>query len=262
MFVGAEEFAWGQLPGSGARTRAWGLRPGRFLETTVNTGVLRVTEGHRALLEDWERLLAREDYRDAQSRHATERPVHLVGDQDALTALLGSEPYSDFRLHLLRRGHDIAQCAGPSGFTPVERIASLPTGVPPLLHAVGVKPWQHGARWRYDTGRMGRMRAAYEDLHSRLSPYTIVARTLAVEAGVSADPYAPRNRVERGLLRLGGRRPQLPELPVAIADSFVRRARKQLAVGRFRRSAQPKADSACFGATSRPRVQSKPLNAS
>ena len=27
VFVGAEEFAWGQLPGSGARTRAWGLRP-------------------------------------------------------------------------------------------------------------------------------------------------------------------------------------------------------------------------------------------
>ena len=233
VFVGAEEFAWGQLPGSGARLPAWGLPPGRQLDRTVNTGVIRVGLQHRDVLEDWAALLVRRDYRDAQGVHATQRPLQLVGNQDALTALLGSAPYADLPLHLLRSGRDIAQCAGPSGFTPAERLASLRHGLPPLLHAVGVKPWQHGAAWRYDGGRVHRLRAAYEDLHSRLSPYTVVARTLSEQAGVLTQAYAPRNGAERTLLRLGRRWPEAPELPIAIVDSRVRRLRKRLAIGRF-----------------------------
>jgi hypothetical protein len=105
--------------------------------------------------------------------------------------------------------------------------------LPPLVHAVGVKPWHHSAYWRYDGGRAVRGRAAYEDLHSRLSPYTIVARTLAEEAGVSAEAYRPRNVVERAILRAGSRWPQLPELPLAVVDSTVRWTRRRLAVGRY-----------------------------
>jgi hypothetical protein len=235
VFVAAEEFAWGQLPGSAARTTAWGLPPGRLLERTVNTGVVRVTKRHRPLLDDWDQLLASDEYRSAQQDHATDRPLHMVGDQDALTALLGSSRYADLPTHLLRRGRDIAQCAGPSGFTPLERLASLRRGLPPLVHAVGVKPWHHGAYWRYNGGRIARQRAAYEDLHLRLSPYTIVARTLAEDAGVSVWAYRPRNVAERALLRLGRRWPQLPELPLAVGDTAARRIRRRLAMGRYRR---------------------------
>jgi len=236
VFVAAEEFAWGQLPGSAARTAAWGLPVGRVLERTANTGVVRVSRSHRALLEDWDQLLVREDYRTAQQEHATARPLHLVSDQDALTALLGSAAYADLPLHLLRRGRDIAQCAGPSGFTPGERIVSLWRGLPPLIHAVGVKPWHHGAYWRYDGGRLARLRASYEDLHSRLSPYTVVACGLAEEAGVSVESYRPRTAAERVILRWGRRWPQLPELPLALGDTAVRWIRKVVAIGRYRHS--------------------------
>jgi hypothetical protein len=198
-----------------------------------------VSEHHLWLLKAWEGLLSRADYREAQRQHATERPVHLLGDQDALTALLGSAECADVPLHLLRRGRDIAQCAGPSGFTPVERIGSLCWGLPPFLHAVGVKPWQHGAKWRYAGDRVARLRAAYEDAHTRLSPYTIVARTIALEAGVSAEAYAPRNPVEQALLCLGRRWPQLPELPLAIVDATVRWIRKRFAIGRYGETGAP-----------------------
>ncbi len=81
-------------------------------------------------------------------------------------------------------GRDIAQCAGPAGFSPTERLATLGRGSPAIYHSVGVKPWQHGAAWRYGRTPGSRARARYEDLHLRLSPYTAVARRFAPGADV------------------------------------------------------------------------------
>jgi hypothetical protein len=199
----------------------------------VNSGLLRVDNSHRSLLEDWKRLLDRHDYGLVQRMPARERPLHMVSDQDALTALLGSSRHAAIPLHLLKRGVDIAQCAGPSGFTPAERLRSLRRGHPPIVHAVALKPWQHDTPARLAlTGKAG-MRVRYENLHLRLSPYTIVARAYAGEADVSLEQLSPRNAVERGLLALGARRPQVPELPLAVVDTTVRWVRRRLGIARY-----------------------------
>jgi hypothetical protein len=194
-----------------------------------------VSAQHRDVLERWAAMLQSDEYVAAQGRPAMERPLHMVSDQDVLTALLGSAPFAHTDVHLLRRGLDIAQCAGPAGYTPRERLASLGRRSPALYHSVGVKPWEHGADWRYGTTRGARARAGYEDLHLRLSPYTVVARRFADAADVSLQALAPRNGVERALLWLGRRWPQLPELPLAVFDISVRRLRQLLRISRYAR---------------------------
>ena len=248
IFVASEEYAFAGTQGSEARTAAWNLPKGRTLKRTVNSGVIRVGQHHRKLLEDWAALLLSPEYRvprpgygdKTQTRHTGhgrrlrrrrwQFSLSLATDQCALTALLGSAQYEDLCLHLLRSGRDIAQCCGPSGFTPLERVGSLLWGPPPLVHAQGVKPWYQGAAWRRSGSRMGRLRIAYEDVHLRLSPYSIAARQIAEDAGVSRELCAPRNAMERVLLRLGQRWPQLPELPLAILDAVGRRMRKWLGI--------------------------------
>jgi hypothetical protein len=130
VLVAAEEFALAQEQGSEARTAAWALVPGRRLSSTANTSVLRVSEHHVGLLERWAELLERPDYRAAQELPARERPLHMLGDQDALTALLGSREYGAVALHLLRRGREIAQCGSPAGYLPSERIRGLWSPLP------------------------------------------------------------------------------------------------------------------------------------
>ncbi len=88
--VATEEMPLGQHRGGSHRAVAWGLEPGRELVTTVNTAFVKVTPDHVELLGAWQELLARPEYQAAQRRPWNERPMHLVGDQEVLTALLGS----------------------------------------------------------------------------------------------------------------------------------------------------------------------------
>ena len=97
------------------RAIAWGLEIARRLPATVNTGILRVTPSHLELLRQWSAMLDDPMYRAAQRLAWRERPTHLLGDQDALEALLCSPRGVDVPVELLRRGSVIAQCKGPSG---------------------------------------------------------------------------------------------------------------------------------------------------
>ncbi len=70
-----------------------------------------------------------------------ERPVHMLGDQDVLTALLTSSEFSDIPLHMLRRGPDIIQFDGVWGYSIPERITNLLGWGPTFIHAGAAKPW-------------------------------------------------------------------------------------------------------------------------
>ena len=231
----AEEPAFGQRQGSRARVEGWQLEPGRDLPITTNTAVLKVSSAHRRLLTEWLRLLGRADYLAAQAMPATQRPLHMLGDQDVLCALLGSRAFAGLPVRTVRRGSEIAQCGAPSDFLVSERLRSMRTGTPVFVHSPRAKPWHKRQQWRYSGGRMARLRTWYEDLHLDLSPYTIAAREYATIA-VPCEPAVSEPMPYPSWMRLthAGTRPQLPELPLAAFDQVVRAFRARAGIGRFR----------------------------
>lgn len=140
-----EEFFRFSNRGAAIRTRAWGLDVGRDFPFTLNNCIMRVTQEHRALLEAWQKLLDREDYRYYQKRPSSERPYYFMGAQDSVAALLASTDFMHLPVHVLRRGKDIAQCFRADGFSPTERLVNIFSGMPPFVHAQGGKPWRSEA---------------------------------------------------------------------------------------------------------------------
>jgi hypothetical protein len=225
--VVTEEVYWGELQGGLDRTLAWGLEPGTPLPRAVNTAVVRVTPHHVPLLRAWKALLDHPAYLDVQRRPFLERPLHMNSDQEVLTALLGSRPFQGAETKMLRRGVDIAQCFGPSGFTPAERMRGMGRGLPPFVHSMGSKPWDRtdvpSARWR---GLANRLRRYYEQAHLELSPYTAVAREYRPTVGEPmawTDPSTAISRVCAAVFRHDAR---LQELPLALVDAGFRHARR------------------------------------
>lgn len=177
---------------NGLRARLWGFPVGREFPFCLNTGVLRMTSLHRPLIERWRDLLQSETYKATQSVSWRERPVHCLGDQDVLTALLASTEFAATPCKLLKRGADVLQYFGAYGYTLRERCLHLFTGPPPIIHSMGHKPW-----WEHE----GKSENGYERfvrLYREMSPYTFCARDYRDEL-VSADWLSPRSGTARWL---------------------------------------------------------------
>jgi hypothetical protein len=143
----AQEFYRVSYKGVAGRTQGWGLPAGRDLPFTPNSCVMRMTRDHLPLLAAWQALLDRPDYLAMQARPWTERPFYMMGDQEALSALMGSRDFADIAVQPLRRGRDIAQCHQPDGYSPAQRLANRGR-LPPFVHAQGEKPWRLDAAAR------------------------------------------------------------------------------------------------------------------
>jgi len=202
-----EEYAWAPHQGTRGRTEGWRLRVGRNIPRSLNSCVVRVTAAHHDLLEAWQRLLMREDYRRIQARPWNERPFYMMGDQDALSALLGSEQFSNVAVHALRRGRDIAQCFRAYGYSFSERLASLWWGLPPLIHTPGPKPWRGGSN---------------ADLYLQLSPYTAVARRYRQHLDEDTSWMSPSSVIARMLHLMALGHPAMEGLPLAAAATLHR----------------------------------------
>ena len=233
VLVATQETYWGQSQGGTERTRAWGFTPGRVLPCTVNSGVLRVTTKHLGLLKAWESLLQHPLYRRAQSLPWYERPLHMISDQEVLTGMLGAEEFSSTPLHLLKRGSDIAQCMGPGGFTPAERIRSITKGLPGLVHSMAIKPWMKEARPPALNINARSLRRYYEYLHMELTPYASVARSYAPELDEDVQWLNLNSSVSKLLAIVTGNSAVLRELPLSIVDSLARRWRRWRGVARY-----------------------------
>jgi hypothetical protein len=160
---------WDRDP-DGLRARLWGFEIGRVFNITANTAVIRVTPDHIPLLEEWRRYLQTDIYNEAQRQ--VQRPIHLVGDQDVLTALLTSHAFSDVPVKLLKRGTDIIQYFGVAGYSTSDRLNHLVHGLPPLIHAQGYqKPWT----WFGEPRKINSLRDYLVELYLDLSPHTMVA---------------------------------------------------------------------------------------
>jgi hypothetical protein len=226
--VVAEDFFWSAYVffSGTARAELWGLRPGRALPWTANTGVLRVTPAHRPLLHAWKTLLASAPYVQAHQRAWHARPVHLVGDQDVLTALLSSHRFSGIPVTFLRRGEDVIYNFGPSGYTPRERLANLKRGTAPFVHCSGPKPWEPPQ----NVSLIRSPRNYYTRIGLELADYTRVARRYREHFERAALAFDIETLPGRVCLWAAGKRIPLQGLPLTLFHGFGRWLRKALGV--------------------------------
>jgi len=176
----AEDPAVSFPQGSRVRTTAWNLTLGREFPITTNSCVLRVTQAHRPLLTRWNQLLGNPDYVAVQKNPSYMRPFHFFGDQDALSALLGSAEFADIPVHFLRRGRDVAHTGGARTYTLGERLGGLLRRAPPFLHNQWTKPWIALNPEANDfEGRFW----VFHRIILEASPYVAVARTYQADVG-------------------------------------------------------------------------------
>jgi hypothetical protein len=195
------------------RTSAWGFVVQRYFPFALNTGVLFVDRSHLDLILQWSQLLSSRIYQRAQSLPWDERPAHLLGDQDVLCALLGSEEFSAIEVHVLRRGEGIIQFSGPYGYTLRERFIHWFRGSPPFVHSLGDKPWLPKRK-----GESFFDRFCY--FYSGCSPYIFLARKHQADL-IERSWLEPRNFSDRLFRCLGFGSMPLTGLPFAfVADSM------------------------------------------
>ena len=193
VFVTTEPVPWVPYQGSRIRAEGLGLTPTRDLLLTTNSSFIVVSREHQDLLNAWKQLMQREDYQAAQKGRMKDPPPHLGGDQNLLCALLGSD-FGNVPLQMLRQGRDVVHCLGPHAYRSIDRVRNAWRGLPPLVHAIGKKPWNSDA-----------------PAHIRLSPYCYLARHYRdqvdepMEWAELPDRYAKwMNRMAFGNASLGG----------------------------------------------------------
>ncbi len=232
VLVATQEYYWGHHQGTPRRTTGLGRRVSRVFPSTVNTCLLRVGRAHLDLVREWSRVLASPEYVQAQSLSAQDRPLHFWSDLDVLTGLLGSTEFAHVPVDQLRRGTEIAQCYGPSGFTVRERLR-VGSGAPLVIHAMGAKPWAPPAPGAGADGVLGRLRAEVEAVHQDLTPFVAAAAEYADALDEDTSWLTPRTRVGSVVRRALPGHPAWQELPLALVDSGQRAVRRELRLGQI-----------------------------
>jgi hypothetical protein len=200
------------------RARLWGFPVGRVLPFSLNSCVLRVTKGHYPLMERWWELLQSTIYQDLQRKAWRQRPIHMLGDQDVLTALLTSRQFSDVPVYILRRGKHIIQFDGVYGYTVAARVRNLLGDRPTFIHSCAGKPWSE--RWRLEP--TDGLREYIKKVYLDLSPYTLSAARFRLELGSGTEWMEPHYGLSRVLRALGMGYPALVGLPVAAFGDLAR----------------------------------------
>jgi hypothetical protein len=164
---------WEYGDGSTHRCASWGLVAGRSLPGPLKSAVVRVTQQHKPLLEAWQAVLSTESYLAEQAKPVPQRNHHILGDQDAISALLASAQFAAIPVRRLRHASEILQHHGAGAYGVTHRWQNWNDGLPPLVHAMGsVKPWKMASH----PGALSNSRDYYERLYLELSPYVHLAR--------------------------------------------------------------------------------------
>jgi hypothetical protein len=221
------------------RTEGWSLPVGRALPSLVNSAFVRVTREHLPLLAAWIALLKSDSYRAAQRLPFEQRPIHMIGDQDVLGALLGSREFSHLPVKFLARGREIIHDIR-GGYAVSDRIANVFRPMPPLVHAQGAKPWRYPEKPRF----LREPTRYYRFTQVESSPYPHLARLHRDDLGPLFPPFLEVRSLPGKLAGFVFRQnPHLQGLPQAVLDAgfdqlqharsltgrVVRRARRLLA---------------------------------
>jgi hypothetical protein len=236
--VGTEEYYWSHRQGDPEFTTGLGLTSARTFPATVNSGLLRFSKTHRPVVEHWAAVLASEEYRAVQHLSAAERPIHYWSDQITLTGLLGADLHADVSVVQLKRGVDIAQCFGASGFTIKERLRAG-KNLPLLVHAIGNKPWSRGRTPKDQTSLFKKVTSYLEFVHLELTPYVAAAQEYRELLDEDASWMSASTLIGRAMCRLCPNQPVVRELPLSAVDSAQRWVRRTLGIGRVGAKAAP-----------------------
>lgn len=198
----AQEGFRSRFAGTGGRTISIGRTIARELGYTVNSCVVSVTARHAPLLDRWKSVLRSDIYQSADRRF-------IVGDQDILGGLLGSEEFGQVPVAALRTGRDIAHDMLPGDFGVFQRFATLAQGEPQFVHAQGRKTW------RYAQGS-----ADANALQSQLSLHRHWAKTHRDDLPADQAGWITQDgTLSRLMTRLFPRRPSLRGLPLGLIGS-------------------------------------------
>lgn len=209
--VVGQEFRDSGENGSRIRVENWGWQLRRSLPFHLNSGTVLVSNRHQDLLKTWESSLRSSVYQAAQQiQPSADRPVHLLGDQDVLWALLCSQ-YSEVEVAFLRNGVDVVQDCGANGFHVVDRLRNIFSSRIMFVHALGaVKPWHFGEIAARNINR--KQLITYE-----LSAYYNAASSYAAEVGNPAW-LTRRTGIARAMNLVEWRSLGVPGLPIALVS--------------------------------------------
>jgi hypothetical protein len=154
------------------RTKPWGLETGRSFKRNPSSCCIWGTQAHRSLIEDWKRLIESHEYQHWQAFSVQERPIHASHEDAVFMALIGSKQYENLSIKLLKCGQDIAQCLTISSYSLNDRLKAFFSGPPPIIHAMGKKPW---------------LAEGTEKFEQSISPYACVARRYQKYLEVDTD---------------------------------------------------------------------------
>jgi hypothetical protein len=186
----------------------WGWREARPIPP-VNSCFMRAKAAHRPLLQQWLLMTRDAAYRRAQDLPFESRPWHLASDQALLTALLSSEQFADTPIEYVPMGRHLAQCAGSSGYRPLQRMLDLVRGLPTLIHCIGRKPW---AKAQSQKG----IQRFMQDLATDVSPYVLASRQVAAQIGAWPPWLDARTWLGKAMRTLTAFHPGLAGLPLAM----------------------------------------------
>lgn len=198
----AQEGFRSRFAGTGGRTISIGRTIARELGYTVNSCVVSVTPRHATLLDRWKSFLRSDLYSSADRRF-------IVGDQDILGGLLGSDEFGDVPVAALRTGRDIAHDMLPGDFGVFQRFATLAQGEPHFVHAQGRKTWRY-AQGSTDAKAM----------QSQLSLHRHWAKTHRDDLPADQTAWITQDgALSRVMLRLFPKNPSLRGLPIGLIGS-------------------------------------------
>jgi hypothetical protein len=203
---------------------AWNI-PSRRPIRPINACFIRVTPAHRGVVERYLELVHDPRYRAMQGIPFERRPVAMLHDGWALTAVLESEEFGDVPFDRLRLGDHIAQCAGSSGYRPWHRLVDLHRGLPALIHGLGRKPWQAQPD-------RGRMTAFAYDLATDVSAYVLAARRVARDLDLRPEWLEPRTSLGAILRAMTRSHPAMAGLPLATAHAVQQRLARALGLAK------------------------------
>jgi hypothetical protein len=220
-----EEPDFAQYPDAASQAEAWGWKPGNRHMELINSSVVRATAVHLPLLRRWRDALADPRYVHVQTLPFSQRPRHMLSDQDVLFSLLGSYDFRDIPVIVLKGGIDIIHCGGALGYSLSMRLSGLGRPLPTFLHAIAGKPW-----WVLsDTYRQCHSAwfSFYRGLLQETSPYVREARKYRDKIEMPMPWLERHTLLGRALNCAGFGNHALTGMPLTLAAMFLKLIRRK-----------------------------------